>query len=204
MEQHKIIIIGYAGHSYVVNDIFLSTKKRVGFYCDSEEKKENPYNLQYLGKENEVIDKLKQNKFFIAIGDNNIREKVFLNVEKNNLLPINAIHNNTIISSSAIINPNGVMVSAGAIINAFANIGKGVIINTGAIIEHECSIGDFAHIAPSAVLCGNVTVGKNSFVGAGSVIKQGITIGDNVIIGAGSVVVKDVADGKKIMGNPAK
>ena len=204
MEQHKIIIIGYAGHSYVVNDIFLSNNKQVGFYCDSEEKKENPYNLVYLGKENEIINKLKESKFFIAIGDNNIREKVFINLEKSNILPINAIHKNTIISSSATINPNGVMVSAGAIINAQAYIGKGVIINTGTIIEHECIIGDFAHIAPGAVLCGNVSVGKNSFVGAGSVVKQGIKIGDNVIIGAGCVVVKDVADGKKIMGNPAK
>ena len=34
----------------------------------------------------------------------------------------------------------------GAIINAYAQIGKNVIINTGAVIEHDVKIGDNCHI----------------------------------------------------------
>lgn len=204
MEDNNIILIGYAGHSYVVYDILSTMKKKVTHYCDNEEKRNNPFNLTYLGTENEALEKIQQQNFFIAIGDNNIREKIFKALIIKNASPINAIHATAIISPSAQVNANGVMISAGAIINALSCIGKGTIINSGAIVEHDCIVGDFAHIAPGAVLCGNVSVGKNSFVGAGSVVKQGISIGENVIIGAGSVVVKNVENGKGVKGNPAK
>jgi sugar O-acyltransferase (sialic acid O-acetyltransferase NeuD family) len=204
MSKENIILIGYAGHAYVVCDIFASNNNKVLFYCDNEEKIANPFLLDYLGNEKEAIDKIKQHNFFIAIGDNTIREKVYQKLLQQNVAPINAVDKSAIISSSAIIENTCVMIAARVVINALVKIGKGAIINTGAIIEHECTIGEFAHIAPGAVLCGNVSVGNNSFVGAGSVVKQGITIGSNVTIGAGSVVVKNVADGATVKGNPAK
>jgi sugar O-acyltransferase (sialic acid O-acetyltransferase NeuD family) len=201
----QLLLIGYSGHSFVVNDIFLSQNIKVEFYCDAIEKPHNPLNLNYLGDyTNAFIKGFFQDKdYFISIGNNAIRRKIQLELSEKNHFPVNAIHNSVILSNLAIIG-QGVMLSMGSIINAFAKIGDGAIINTNATIEHECQIGDFVHIAPGAVLCGNVSVGEMSFIGANSVVKQGISIGKNVTIGAGSVIINDIPDNTTWIGNPAK
>lgn len=201
-----MILIGYSGHAFVVCGILQSAGQKVTGYCDSEEKENNPFNLVYHGTE--TADKgllvLQNNDFFIAIGDNQIRRKIYGELCANNLLAINAIHVSAIIDSSANIAVNAVMIAAQVTINPLAMVDTGAICNTGCIIEHECYVGKFAHIGPGAVLCGNVTVGDGSFVGANAVIKQGLSIGKNAIIGAGAVVIKDVPDSVTVYGVPAR
>lgn len=201
--KKPVAIIGYSGHAYVIIDIFLNAGRLVTAYCDSEEKSRNPYHLQYLGKESEVIRKLKKYDFFTCVGHNGIREKIHMQLAEHLGNPINAIHPSAVISSSVSLG-DGVMIAANATINPLVELGKGVICNTSSSIDHECIIGDFAHIAPGAVLCGNVKVGKGSFVGANAVIRQGITIGNNVMIGAGTVVIRDIPDNVTVVGNPQK
>jgi sugar O-acyltransferase (sialic acid O-acetyltransferase NeuD family) len=201
-----MIIIGYSGHGFVVHGILTAIGIRVNGYCDMEEKKYNPFNLTYYGTEtnDRAIAAFKKVGFFIAIGDNSIREKVYHKLAEQNLLPATLVHPSVVIDTYATIALNGVMISAGAIINPLATIGVGAICNTGCIVEHECGVGQFAHIGPGAVLCGNVTVGNNTFIGAGAVVRQGITIGNNCMIGAGAVVVKNVPDNTTVTGVPAQ
>jgi sugar O-acyltransferase (sialic acid O-acetyltransferase NeuD family) len=201
--KKPVAIVGYSGHSFVIIDILLSAGRLVSAYCDSEEKEFNPYHLNYLGKETEVIHQLKKYDFFACVGHNAIREKIHTNLSQYLGNPINAIHPSAVISASVKMG-DGVMIAANATLNPLVEIGRGVICNTSTSIDHECIIGDFSHIAPGAVLCGNVTVGRSSFIGANSVIRQGIHIGNNVTIGAGTVVVKDIPDGATVVGNPAK
>lgn len=201
-----MILIGYSGHAFVVYGIITAAGKKVTGYCDNEEKQYNPFALPYYGKENTVdaAAAFAAHGFFIAIGDNGIREKIYHSLAAQQLYPGNVIHPTAIIDASVTLATQGVMVAAHATINPLATIGTGAICNTGCIIEHECVVGNFAHIAPGAVLCGNVKVGHNSFVGANAVIKQGITIGNNVMIGAGAVVLKNVPDNVTVMGVPAQ
>ena len=201
-----MILIGYSGHSYVINGILKSVGLKATGYCDVEEKKFNPFSLKYFKQETSDtgIKALTQEDFFIAVGNNVRRKSIYNNLAIRNLLPINAIHATAVIDDSADIAPHGVMIAPNVSINALAKIGVGAICNTYSIIEHECIVGDFAHIAPGAVLCGNVEVGENSFVGAKSVVRENIKIGKNVIIGAGSVVVKNIPDNVKVVGNPAR
>lgn len=201
--KRPVAIVGYSGHAYVIIDIFLNAGRLVTAYCDEEEKSNNPYHLNYLGKESEVISKLKKFDYFACVGHNGIREKIITQLSKHLGNPINAIHPSAVVSASVRMG-DGVMIAANATLNPLVEIGRGVICNTSSSIDHECIIGDFTHIAPNAVLCGNVQVGRNSFIGANSVIRQGVTIGNNVTIGAGTVVLKDVADGVTLVGNPAR
>jgi sugar O-acyltransferase (sialic acid O-acetyltransferase NeuD family) len=200
-----IALIGYSGHAYVAADIFLSNGNNPVAYCDNEEKSFNPFSLKYLGKDADAstIQLLKDYHYFIAVGDNEIRRKIFNRLTTELGLPVNAIHASAVIAPSAELG-NGVFVAANVAINPLVKIGDGVICNTSCSIDHECIVGDFAHIAPGAVLCGNVKVGENSFVGANAVVRQGITIGKNVMIGAGAVIVKDIADNTTVVGNPHK
>lgn len=201
-----MILIGYSGHAFVVYGILNAAGKKITGYCDNEEKKYNPFALQYFGNENNAtaFAAIQQHGFFIAIGDNAIRQKIYTAFSNKNLYPANVIHPSSVIDSYASIAAHGVMIAANATINPLAKIGTGVICNSGCIIEHECVIGNFTHIAPGAVLCGNVKVGNNSFVGANAVIKQGIVIGNKVMIGAGAVVLKNVPDNVTVIGVPAQ
>ncbi len=201
----EAVILGYSGHSYVVIDTVIGAGYKVLGYLETESKEINPYRLTYLGIEDDlkIILSLKEKDFFLGIGSNKIRAKIFTELIGHGLsLPF-------IVDSTAKVSPkallgNGTVVLPGAIINSCATIGKAVICNSSSVIEHECEIGDFCHIAPGAVLAGNVKVGLGSFIGANAVIKQGIKIGDYATIGAGAVVIKDVASGATVYGNPAK
>lgn len=201
-----MILIGYSGHAFVIYGILQASGKNVTGYCDVIEKKYNPFNLPWYGTENSetALNTIRQNGYFIAVGDNLLRSKIYDNLAQQNLLPVNAIHPAAVIDPSAAIAGNGVMIAANATINPLAAIGTGAICNTGCIIEHECVVGAFAHIGPGAVLCGNVKIGDGTFVGANAVIKQGITVGKNAMIGAGAVVLKDVPDDITVIGVPAK
>lgn len=198
------IIIGYSGHSYVVLDVLSASGVNCYGYCDLQKKENNPFSLEYLGKDQdeEVAKKLTNFNAYLGIGDNNIRAKGFFFLKKYYLnFPV-AIHPRSIVSQFTNIE-EGVVVMAGAIINPFATIGAGTICNTGSIIEHECKVGRFVHLAPGSVLAGNVEIGEYSFIGANSVIRQGIKIGKNVLVGAGSVIVKDIQDNSVVYGNPS-
>lgn len=200
------VIIGYSGHAYVVCDIIYSNGQKVVAYFDKEEKEYNPYELKYLGREQEggFVEKLEGRPWFVAIGDNGLREKIITYLLGKGIdSPQTIVHKRAIVSTQVYIG-YGTMVAAGVMVNAFAKIGNGVICNTGSVIEHECVIGDFAHIAPGAVLAGNVRIGNGTFVGANAVIKEGIKIGEKVCIGAGCVVLRDVDDGMTIIGNPGR
>lgn len=201
-----MIVIGYSGHAYVAIGIIKASGKEVVGYCDVEEKKYNPFNLPYIGTENSAAALQHFNKadFFIAVGDNAIRKKIYEEQKKHNCFPINIIHPSAVIDPSVAMALNGIMIAANVTINPLATVGIAAICNTGCVIEHECIIGNFSHVGPGAVLCGNVKIGDETFIGAGAVIKQGVSIGNKAIIGAGAVVVKDVADNVTVVGVPAK
>ena len=201
----KIVIIGYSGHSYVVIDIIKANNLDILGYCEDQEKEFNPFNLSYLGSEEDMITMVRDNsvEYFVAIGNNSVRCKIIKYLNHNNATIASIIHPKAIVSYSANIG-KGVMIGHGSIINALANIEDGVICNTGSIIEHNCVIKENSHIAPGAVLCGDVHVGVRSFIGAGSVVKQGVIIGDDVIVGAGTTVIHDIPNGAKVVGNPQR
>ena len=199
----QAIIIGYSGHSFVVLDMLQLNEYTIKGYYEKSIKSINPYNLKYLGIEDD-LDKIETDiAIFITIGDNHTRNKIFENLNRYSEQMPALFHPKSTVAKTVKIG-NASVIMPGSVINAFSIIGKGVICNTGSIIEHECIIGDFSHIAPGAVLAGGVLIGANSFIGANTVIKQDVKVGKNVIVGAGSVIIKDVADNSIVYGNPSK
>ena len=195
-------IVGYSGHSFVILDSAIKLKLNCTGYYDINKKEFNPFDIDYLGLEDNIINK---ERIFITIGDNRFRRNIYENLIKKDFITFLNIKDPTSsVSKFAFIKPDSsISIGVYSVINSLAKIETGVIINTGAIIEHEVKIGKFSHVGPNAVICGNANIGENVFVGANAIVKQGVIIGDNSIIGAGSVVLNNIPANSIYVGNPA-
>jgi sugar O-acyltransferase (sialic acid O-acetyltransferase NeuD family) len=207
----RIVIIGAGGHGSVVwatiEEIKVNDQVSVtvmGWVDDSISG--SKYGLPVIGKLDDIarISRLEPSlQFFVAIGDNKKRKSIALLLDQLHVASPTVAHPKSIISPFARAG-DGSLISAGAIVNIGADIGRHCIINTGAVVEHDCKLANYVHIAPNATLTGSVTVGECGFVGAGAVVLPGVKIGNNVIVGAGAVVTKDVPDGHVVTGVPAR
>ena len=139
----------------------------------------------------------------IAIGDNYIRESLFRTICGKGIEVFGVAHPASCVSRFAELG-KGVVILAGAVVNAGTTIDDNVCINTRASIDHDNHLSYSCHVFPNATLAGNVTVGEFSYVGSGAVIIPGKKVGRFAYCGAGAVIVEDVAEGTKVVGVPAK
>lgn len=197
--NENYFLIGYSGHSYVVLDSCLKNGILINGYFDLKENQNNPYNLVFLGSENDFPFS-NDDEIILGIGNNSIRHQIYSNLKKQNCRFKSIIDSSSIISDRVTIE-GATYVGPGAIINSQSIIGECVIINSGSIVEHECQIDSFSHIAPGATLCGNVKVGMSSLIGANSTVLPGVEIGSNCIIGAGSIITKNIDDNTIVYDN---
>lgn len=196
-----LLILGAGGHGKVVADIAY----RLGYseiqFLDDDSDKKVCGGYKVAGKCSDFTSY--DADICIAVGNPEIRAKLFAEVKgyRYNLPAL--IHPSAVISTNVSIG-EGTVVMAGAVINAGAIIGDGCIVNTGASVDHDSQIGDFVHIAVGAHLAGSVTVGKGTWIGIGAVVSNNVTICDGCMIGAGAVVVDDISVRGTYIGVPAK
>lgn len=207
--QNPVIIVGAQQLGKAALDIFMSNQ--VVVYCFLEDNPElqqqevnniavmssteDPEFLKLIGKKCEV---------FVASEDAATRRSMInLLKEEYQVVPVNAIHQFSFVSEYAWLG-HGIMVSAGAVINANAKIGDNTIIQARAVIDADAVIGDNVQVGVGAILNANVTVGDDAFIGSGAVVVAGIKIGKKARIGAGAVVIADVPANQTVFGNPAK
>jgi sugar O-acyltransferase (sialic acid O-acetyltransferase NeuD family) len=202
----KLAIIGAGGHGAVSADTALLTEKwsEIVFLDDRDFAGERILGLSVVGSSGYWKGMVGPTiEFFVAIGGNAERGEVLAAIENRKGRLANIVHPASVVSPFTVLG-TGVLVCAGAVVNARARIGRGGIINTGATIDHDCVLAEAVHVSPGAHLAGNVTVGAHSWIGVGAVVKDGVSIGEDCVIGAGAAVVSDVASGQTVVGVPAK
>lgn len=148
------------------------------------------------------LRKLGPFSFFVAIGRNDVRRRIFLDLAALGT-PLTLIHPFTCIGSDVSIG-RGVVLMPGVVVNTAARIEDNVILNTSCSVDHDCIIGAHSHLCPGVHLAGNVTVGAGTMIGTGASVIPGIQIGENCMIGAGAVVVRDIPSGSVAYGSPAR
>lgn len=140
---------------------------------------------------------------FIAVDNNKYRKNIvkMLN-ERRKVMPVNAIHRNSVIAETAHIG-HGNFVNMGVKIADNAKVSNHCILHTNAVIDYNADIGDFVQIGAGSIVNSGAVIGKEVFIGSGVTIVSGVNIGTGARIGAGSVVIGDIKAGDTVFGNPA-
>ncbi|MGF3141085.1 acetyltransferase [Facklamia sp. P13064] len=196
-----LVIIGAGGHAKVCYEIALLMNKWDTIIILDDNLENNFFEIS--GKVNDYKKYLNSADFFVAIGSNETRSKIYEDILEQSGSLATLIHPNAILSEYLKIG-EGTVIMPGVIINADSEIGKGVILNTSCTIDHDNNIGDYVHISPGAHLAGNVTVEGKTWVGIGSNIINNIKISKNCIIGAGSLVLTNIQVSDIYIGSPVK
>ncbi len=202
--KDKLIIIGASGHGKVVADISIKMNKWKSIaFLDDDESIKKSMGLEVIGKTADAYIYKDEADFFVAIGNNDKREKILKDLLSKGSSVVKLVHPNAVIGADVEIGI-GTVIMAGVVINSSSVIGNGCIINTSCTIDHDNLIEDYVHISPGANLAGKVSVGKGSWIGIDSVISNNISICNDCKVGAGAVVVKDIAEPGTYVGAPVR
>ena len=202
--KDRLLVIGASGHGKVIADIALKMNRwhEIAFLDDNESVK-TCLGSNVIGKSADFTKYKSETDFFVAIGNNAIREKIQNKLEAEDVSIATLIHPNAVIGSEVELGV-GTVVMAGVVINCCTYIGKGCIINTGSTVDHDNIIEDYVHISPGVQLAGTVKVGKGTWLGIGSTVSNNIRIISGCKVGAGAVVVKDITEQGTYLGVPAR
>lgn len=199
MSKRPLIIVGASGHGRVVSDIaVLNGYTQIAFLDDADVP-----GMPIIGKVSEFETYLETHDFFVGIGNNAVRRRIFELMQRSGANMVSLCHPNAVIGSNVQLG-KGVAVMAGAVINNGTRIENGAIINTCSSVDHDCRIGAFVHVSVGAHLAGTVTVGEETFIGAGVTVINNVSISKSCMIGAGGVVIKDIHESGTYIGVPVK
>lgn len=192
----SIFVYGAGGHGKVVIDAIRLGPLRYGIthLIDDDV---GLHGRTLLGHAIRNPDAIRQERGFIAIGDNASRLRV---AQRYRGRLVTLLHRTAVLGQDVPVGEGSILM-AGAIVNVGSRIGANVIVNTAATVDHDGVIGDGVHIAPGCHLCGDVQVGEGSLLGVGTLVVPGIRIGRNAFIHAGQTVTRNVADGEIVRGS---
>ena len=109
----------------------------------------------------------------------------------------------------------GTDVGTGVHIGNFVELKK-TTMHAGAKAGHlaylgDATVGERANIGAGTITCNydgknkhRTQIGADAFIGSNSSLVAPVSVGDHGMTGAGAVVIRDVADGERVVGNPAR
>src|SRR5699024_7958806 len=113
----------------------------------NKQKLNSVLDIPIIDKSDNMLLYTDEYEMFIAIGDNDVREKIYMKLFKYNAEIAKLIHPDAVIGKNVHI-VVGTVIMAGVIVNSYTKIGRCCIINTAASIDHDNNIDDFVHISP--------------------------------------------------------
>ena len=160
MMKEKIVIIGAGGHGKVICDAVVAQNKYdlLGFVDDALPIGSVVLNGYKVIEKQKNIQNLKDLKclFIVAIGNNEVRERIY-NLAAEFLEAAIVIHPAAIIGSEVKIGKGSVILANG-MVNACSQLGINSIVNVNAIVDHDCMIGDYVHLSIGSLVGSNSTI----------------------------------------------
>ncbi len=202
--KDRVFIFGCGGHAKVVFEILqeMASFEILGFV---DERPETGATFLGLPVVSEAEVNLEDSKAFVAVGCNWRRRMIVETILKAwpNLKFVTAIHPFASVSKSAKVG-HGTAVMAGAVVNAYAELGSHCVVNTLASVDHDCRLANFVSVGPGASVGGKTEIGECSVLALGVKVIHERVIGSHSVVGAGSLVVRNVRDQVVAYGVPCK
>lgn len=207
--QNTLLVVGCGGHARFILSLVSNSYLEASGLIDLEDNikdSEVIMGVPVVGCLSSIGEQyqLSQRSVVLAIGENILRQKTFLDLGEMGFKFPNLIHSSSFIDPTAEIGVGNV-IGPNVVIGAEVKIGNNNIINSGAVIEHQSIIGDHNHASLSATICGKVSVGDRVFLGANSTVIDKLLVSDDTTLGAGGTLVYSTrAPGLTFVGCPAK
>lgn len=194
MDSKSLVIYGIGRYAEYVKYVFEedSQYKIVAFCIESFLQESNIFSDLPLVSFEDLEEDFPPESYslFIAVGQNEIRKRIFGEARKRNYELVNYISSKANTWKSLKLGQN-CFIGEGSTIQPFVKIGDSCIL-FAANIGHHSRIGN--HVLASAMtMGGNVQIGDNCFLGMNSTIAQNVKVGDNSIIGMGCSISRDTA-----------
>lgn len=181
----RLLIVGAGGHGRSVAEAVLMSGQfsLAGFLDDSAfSNGETVWGFPVLGPATAFEQYVRQSTHaVVAIGNNVVRQKLFVQLQAAGFRIANIIHPMSIVSPRAQLGV-GVAVMAGAVVGTEATLGNGAIVNSCAVVDHHAQVHEFGHLGANASMAGGSVLGALSWMQAGS------TIGYNIQVESGSIL----------------
>ncbi len=193
-EAIALVIIGAGGHGRAVLDVAVSANRKVlafideGFGWAGHVRRSNYPHADNMDLQSDFA-------FFVAIGDNSLRQKIVQKTQSEmpNVKQATLIHKTAYVSPYASLSP-GCVVMGQAFIGPNCRIDEGYILNTASHIDHDGTMQEFSSLGPKACLGGTVKLGRRSIIAIGATVKHGLEIGDDSLLGAHSYLHQSMPD----------
>jgi sugar O-acyltransferase (sialic acid O-acetyltransferase NeuD family) len=187
----RLLIVGAGGHGRSVAEAVLMADhfSLVGFLDDDAfARREEVWGLPVLGPATAFENYAnKATHAVVAIGNNVLRQKLFVQLQAAGFALARVIHPKAIVSPRALLG-SGVAVMAGAIVGTEATLGQGCIVNCGAVVDHHAQVHEFGHLGVNACMAGGSVLGALAWMQAGSAIGYGVQIAAGTVLKPGEAL----------------
>lgn len=166
LDRIKIAIIGAGGLGRDLRSLLLGSGpyEFAGFWDDN-----TGSHPEVKGNIQALKDQVAQQHVLIAVGNPQIRKKLYEELSKLNHLSFPTIvHEQAFLGDKSTIQlGEGTVVFPGAVLTTDIKIGENVIIHAGCSLHHDTRIGAHSVIMPGVRISGGAQLGDESFVGSG-------------------------------------
>ncbi len=171
MKSHKYLaVLGAGGFAAeVIEAAELAGWTVSGLYADGAASQgRTVMGVKCLGEISDFVNGPKA-AYFIAIGNNEARQRLNHSLTSGGHEAIVLIHPNSSVSRTAVLSP-GVYIGAGAFVGPQVKMGQHAIVNVGASIGHDAILEDWTQVCPGARVSGFAVLRTGAFMGSNAVL----------------------------------
>lgn len=185
--KEKLLVVGAGGFGRVTVE-HAKKKYDCAFVDDGYETNTEICGVKIVGDLKDIERLFKEyKKLIVAIGNNDLREKIYRNAHIAGYEFPNIIYDNVYISPFAKVGYgcvflNNVVIQNGSI------VGNGVILNPGVEIHHDSVVGDTCLLYTNSVVRTMAKIGNRVKVGSNVTISNNVVIKDDYIVEDGMTI----------------